>query len=71
VIVITEFDCSTLTELCDPLRVTVAETLTVVVVAVVDGVNSDIWTVGLAEVVRAEVEVEGNSEVGGTRLSGD
>jgi len=51
--------------------VTVAETLTVVVVAVVDGVTSDIWTVGLAKVVLAEVEVEGNSEVGGTRLSGD
>lgn len=60
-----------MTELCDPLRVTVAETLTVVVVAVVDGVTSDIWTVGLAKVVLAEVEVEGNSEVGGTRLSGD
>ena len=46
-----------------------AETLTVV--AAVDGVTSDIWTEGLAEVVLAEVEVEGNSEVGGTRLSGD
>ena len=58
-----------MTELCDPLRVIVAETLTVV--DAVDGVTSDIWTEVLAEVVLAEVEVEGNSEVGGTRLSGD